>query len=153
MPNTYTQIHIHVVFAVKYRAALLDNSFKHRLYNYIIAIIHRNGHKVLSIGGSSDHIHILFGLRPNESISALIQEVKRDSSLWINHNHLTKCYFQWQNGFGAFAVSKSHVDRVVKYIKNQEIHHQNNTFHKEYIKILDNQGVSYNAEYLFNSLE
>lgn len=153
MPNTYTQIHIHVVFAVKYRSSVIDNSFEKRLYNYIIAIICRNGHKVLAIGGTGDHIHILIGLRPTEALSSLMNEVKRDSSLWINAHHLTKCYFQWQRGYGAFSVSKSHVDRVVKYILNQKTHHSEKLFGEEYVEILRRSDIPFDEKYLFRSLE
>ena len=90
MPNTYTQIHIHTVFAVQNRLCPIDKSWRDRLYQYIVSIIQNNGHKVLAIGGVSDHVHILFGFRPTESLSHLMQEVKRDSSAWINANHFVK---------------------------------------------------------------
>ncbi len=93
MPNTYTQIHIHTVFAVQNRLSLIDKSWRNTLYQYMVTIIQNNGHKVLAIGGVGDHVHILFGFRPTESLSHLIQEVKRDSSAWINANHLVKGKF------------------------------------------------------------
>ena len=88
MADTYTQIHIHAIFAVKNRQSLITEDFQDRLFKYIISIFHNNGHKVLSINGMPDHIHILFGLKPTQSLSKLIQEVKRDSSEWVNKNHL-----------------------------------------------------------------
>ncbi|GHT63458.1 hypothetical protein FACS189451_10230 [Bacteroidia bacterium] len=88
MANTFTQIHIHTVFAVQNRMSLINKSWQERLYKYIIAIIQKHGHKVLSIGGMPDHVHILFGFRPTQALSNLIQEVKRDSSEWINQNRL-----------------------------------------------------------------
>jgi REP element-mobilizing transposase RayT len=103
--NNYTQIHIHLIFAVQNRKSLIDKQWQSRLYNYIIAIIQKHEHKVLSIGGMPDHIHILFGFRPNQSLSSLVQEVKRDSSVWINTNKLVKNKFSWQEGYGAFSYS------------------------------------------------
>ena len=89
MANTFTQIHIHTVFAVQNRISLINKSWQERLYKYIISIIQKHGHKVLSIGGTCDHIHILFGFRPTQALSALMQEIKRDSSEWINKERLT----------------------------------------------------------------
>ncbi len=107
MPNTYTQIHIHTVFAVQNRLCLIDKSWRDRLYQYIVSIIQNNGHKVLAIGGVADYVHILFGFRPTESLSHLMQEVKRDSSTWINANHFVKGKFSWQEGFGAFPIARA----------------------------------------------
>jgi len=153
MANTYTQLIIHAVFAVKYRDAVIDNSFKQRLYKYIAAIIQNNHHKLLSIGGVEDHIHILFGLNPSESISSIMMKIKRDSSMWINTNHLTKRHFQWQSGYGAFSVSKSAIDKTVKYINNQETHHRKTSFRDETIKILQSLEIDYNIQFIFSNLE
>jgi putative transposase len=100
MADTYTQIHIHTIFAVKNRQSLITEDFQDRLFKYMISVFRNNGHKVLSINGMPDHIHILFGYRPSQSLSKLIQEVKRDSSEWINKNHLStnilKYYRIWE---------------------------------------------------------
>ena len=96
MANTFTQIHIHAIFAVQNRMSLIQKSCQERLYEYIIAIIQKHGHKVLSIGGMPDHIHILFGFRPTQALSSLMQEVKRDSSEWINQQRLVTGRFVWQ---------------------------------------------------------
>ena len=152
MANTYTQIHIHCVFAVKYRKAMVDKSFKEELYEYITGIIQQRGHKMLAIGGTSNHIHIFFGLRVNESLSDLMQAVKRNSSLWINQNHKTQSKFEWQKGFGAFSYSKSHVNAVVNYIKRQEEHHRKKAFHEEYKQILRNFDVKYDERYILQDV-
>jgi REP element-mobilizing transposase RayT len=136
MANTFTQIHIHVVFAVQNRNSLINKSWQERLYKYIISIIQKHGHKVLSIGGMSDHIHILFGFRPTQALSSLIQEVKRDSSEWINKEKLVVGQFSWQEGYGAFSYSKSHISQVAHYIETQEEHHKKKVFLEEYKKIL-----------------
>ena len=153
MANTFTQIHIHSVFAVQNRISLINKEWQERLYQYIIAIIQKHGHKVLSIGGMADHIHILFGFRPTQSLSALMQEVKRDSSHWINQNGFVVGKFSWQEGYGAFSYSKSQISSVADYIENQEKHHYTKTFTEEYKKILDNFGVEYDNRYIFHEIE
>ena len=153
MANTFTQIHIHAIFAVQNRMSLIDKSLQDRLYKYIIAIIQKNGHKVLSIGGMPDHVHILFGFRPIQALSNLMLEVKRDSSEWINEERLVMGRFSWQEGYGAFSYSKSHISHVAKYIENQEEHHKKRTFIVEYKKILENFDIKYDEQYIFKPIE
>ena len=153
MANTFTQIHIHAVFAVQNRISLIDKSWQEILNQYIIAIIQKHKHKVLSIGGMPDHIHVLFGFRPTQALSELIQEVKRDSSEWINKEKLVRGRFSWQDGYGAFSYSKSHVSQVAKYIENQEKHHKKRTFLGEYKKILEDFDLEYDEKYIFKSIE
>jgi REP element-mobilizing transposase RayT len=153
MANTYTQIHIHAVFSVQNRISLIHKKWQDRLYQYVIAIIQNHGHKVLSIGGMPDHIHILFGFRPTQSLSDLIQNVKRDSSAWINEEKLVIGKFSWQEGYGAFSYSKSQIPRVIKYIENQEKHHTNRSFLEEYKKTLIGFGLKYDEKYLFKQVE
>jgi len=153
MPNTYTQIHIHAVFAVQNRKSLISKEWQERLYKYIIAIIHKRNHKVLAIGGMPDHIHILFGFRPTQALSALMQEVKRDTSEWINQNKFVTGKFKWQEGYGAFSYSKSQIPNVAKYIENQEKHHSKKTFAEEYRKILEDFGVEYDERFIFHETD
>ena len=153
MADTYTQIHIHAIFAVKNRQSLITEDFQDRLFKYIISIFHNNGHKVLSINGMPDHIHILFGLKPTQSLSKLIQEVKRDSSEWVNKNHLVRKKFAWQSGYGAFSYSKSQLTIVSRYILNQKKHHQKKSFIDEYSKILQNLGIEYDARGIFTEVK
>ena len=143
MANTFLQIHLHVVFAVKHRAALIRPAFRDRLYKYMIAIFHNHGHRVLAIGGMPDHIHILFGYDPKEPLSQLIQQVKRDSSLWINQQGLLRQRFSWQEGYGAFAVCKRHLYVVTRYILNQEEHHLGKNLVQEYTTLLDAEGLDF----------
>ncbi|GHV47756.1 IS200/IS605 family transposase [Bacteroidia bacterium] len=149
MANTFTQLHVHVVFAVQNRTSLIHKDWQGRLYSYITIIIQKHGHKVLSIGGMPDHVHVLFGLRPTQALSNLMQEVKRDSAEWINQNKLVAGRFSWQQGYGAFSYSKSHVGNVANYIANQDTHHAKRTFMEEYRKILDDFGINYDEQYLF----
>ncbi len=149
MANTYTQIHIHVVFAVKFRNDFIQKSWKGDLYKYITGIVQANNHKMIIINGVSDHLHILIGVRPDQSLSELIQRVKAGSGKWINDNRLTASRFEWQGGFGAFAYSKKDLKNVIQYIENQEIHHRKVTFREEYIQMLDYYRVDYNERYIF----
>lgn len=153
MANTYTQIHIHSVFSVQNRMSLIQNLWKDRLYQYIITIIQNHGHKVLVIGGMPDHIHILFGFRPTQALSELMQMIKRDSSEWINDEKFVMGKFSWQEGYGAFSYSKSHIDQVARYIANQEIHHKKKTFLEEYKEILTDFGLEYDERYIFKPIE
>ena len=153
MANTYTQIHMQCVFAVKYRASVINKNWQDRLHKYIIAIINNNGHKLLSLNSMPDHLHLFFGMRPNQSLSDLMRLVKGDSSEWINNEKLTAGKFRWQEGYGAFSYSKSHVDNVVKYILNQEEHHRKKTFLEEYKLMLQKFEVDYEEQYIFKELE
>lgn len=149
MPNTYTQLYIHFVFAVKYRNALILPSWKGELYKYITTIIQNYNHKVLIINGMPDHLHVLEGLKPTQSISDLMKEVKQFSSKWININNKTIGKFEWQEGFGAFSYSKSQLKNVFDYIENQEKHHNKKSFLEEYKEILEKFEVDFNIEYIF----
>jgi len=122
--------------------------WKDELYKYITGIIQNNDHKVLQINGMPDHIHILFGMRPTQSLSDLMKQVKHDSSKWINNKGFTDRKFSWQSGYGAFSYSKSEVPRIVNYIKNQEEHHKKKTFKDEYIKLLKDFDVEYDERYI-----
>jgi REP element-mobilizing transposase RayT len=153
MANTYTQLHIQFVFAVKYRLALTQPAWKDRLYQYITGIIQNNEHKMLQINGMPDHIHILIGMRPSQSISSLMQNVKTESSKWIKENSFCFSPFAWQEGYGAFSYSKSHVPDVIRYIQNQEAHHKKETFSDEYIKMLKAFEIDYDKQYIFKEPE
>ncbi|MDR2010088.1 MAG: IS200/IS605 family transposase [Bacteroidales bacterium] len=150
MANTYTQIHIHVVFSVKNRASLIKNEWENKLHQYIVGIIQNYGHKVLAINGTSDHIHILFGFRPAQSLSVLMQNVKRDSSAWINQNKFVKGHFSWQEGYGGFSYSKSQLPQIINYILTQKEHHKKHTFLEEYKKILEKFEIEYDEKYIFS---
>src|SRR5690349_20363138 len=128
MPNTYTQIHLQFVFAVKHRNNLIHSSWEDELYKYITGIIQKNNHKLLAINGMSDHIHILVGMRPTQSVSDLLQDIKGSSCKWINEKRFTTSRFEWQEGYGAFSYSPSHLKNVINYISNQKTHHKTNGF-------------------------
>ena len=153
MPNTYTQIHIQCKFAVKYRLAMIGNIWKERLHQYITGIIQNHGHKMIAINTMPDHLHMFYGMRPNQSISDLMQIVKGGSSEWINLKKITPTTFRWQSGFGAFSYDKGQINKIATYIENQEMHHQKKPFLTEYREILKEFGVEYDERYLFKDLE
>lgn len=150
MANTYTQIHIQLVFVVKFRDRMISPQWKDELYRYISGIIKNNGHKPLITNGMPDHIHIFLGLRPDQSISNLAQKIKSNSSRWINANKMINKKFNWQQGYGAFSYSKSNVHTVIRYIKNQEEHHQKRSFREEYVALLKEFEVGYDEQYVFH---
>ncbi|MFH6992315.1 IS200/IS605 family transposase [Flavobacterium sp. FlaQc-48] len=152
MANTYTQIHIHFVFAVKFRQAIINKEWKEELYKYIAGIIKNNNHKLLAINGVSDHVHILIGIRPAQSISELMKNIKQDSSKWINKSNFLNFHFEWQEGYGAFSYSKSQLASVINYIENQELHHKKKTFREEYINFLEKFEIDYEEKFIFKEL-
>ena len=153
MSNTYTQISIQVVFAVKHRNALIKSSFKEDLQKYIAGILKNQNQKLLAINSMPDHIHIFFGMSPETKLSYLIRDIKSDSSTFVNENKLSKYKFHWQEGYGAFSYSRSQRDAVIKYIMNQEKHHSKKTFREEYVEFLKKHDISYNDKYLFEFFE
>ena len=153
MANTYTQLHIQFVFAVKYRAALIEKIWQPKLHKYITGIFQENEHKMLQINSMHDHIHIFVGLRPHQAISSIIQNVKTASTKWINENNFSSSQFAWQKGFGAFSYSKSHVNNVIRYIQNQEVHHKRETFLQEYVRTLNAFEIDYDERFIFKEPE
>jgi REP element-mobilizing transposase RayT len=153
MANTYSQIHVQVVFAVQNRESLIGGKWKDELYRYLVGIIQNHQHKVIAINGMPDHVHILIGLRPSQSISELIKIVKGDSSKWIHQKGFVMGKFSWQEGYGAFSYGKSQVNDVIEYIKRQEIHHQRKTFKEEYQQFLEKFEVDYDERFVFREIE
>lgn len=141
MADVFSQLDIHLVFAVKSRDALINATWEESLYRYTTGIIENKGHKMLAIGGMPDHIHIFIGLNPAESVSDLVREVKKSTVKWIKESNLTQNAFRWQEGYGAFSYSRSHRERVCKYILNQKLHHTKRTFREEYLKTLKDFGL------------
>lgn len=148
MANTYTQIHLQLIFAVKYREAVINNIWKNELYKYISGIIQQQKHKLIIVNGVADHLHLFVGFRPHQSLADLMQDIKGNSSKWINENHFTRSKFAWQEGYGAFSYSQSHLSNVINYIKNQENHHKKITFIDEYKAFLKTFEVEYDVRYI-----
>lgn len=152
MANTYHQVYLQIVFAVKYRAAVLDKAWRHEVFAVMGNLINETGCKNIIVNGVEDHVHCFVGLKPAVAISELMKTVKAKSSKYINDHKLTKKRFEWQVGYGVFSYSQSHIDNVYRYIANQEQHHQKQSFRKEYIAILDAFKIPYEERFLFEEL-
>jgi REP element-mobilizing transposase RayT len=153
MPNTYTQLFVQLVFAVKGRESLIPKGSREQIQKYITGVVQKDAHKMLAIFCMPDHIHLLIGLNPSISISALVLDIKRASTNFINENNIVSRQFNWQKGYGAFSYSKSQVRDVVNYILNQEAHHQKKTFRQEYVEFLQKFEVEYEEKYLFEFID
>lgn len=151
--STFSQIYIQVVFAVKNRDALIATSWEERLYQYITGIVQNKGQKMLAINGMPDHIHFFIGMKPGCCLSDLVREVKKASNEMINENKLSKFKFNWQEGYGAFSYSHSHIDNVAKYVMNQKEHHKKISFKEEYIDFLKKFEIEYDEKYLFDWMD
>lgn len=143
-------MYVQLVFAVKHRDALLTKEIRPVVFQYISGIITIMNHKSIIVNGVSDHIHIFIGLNPAKSVSDTIHGIKRNSSLFINKEKLCKGKFAWQEGFGGFTYSRSHINNVYNYILRQEQHHAKNRFRDEYLEFLKKFEVEYDDRYLFN---
>ncbi len=153
MANTYTQIYIQIVFAVRGRQNLISVEHREELHNFITGIVSNRGQKLFAIFAMPDHVHILVSMSPKISISDLVRDIKAGSSKFINDSKWIKGKFNWQEGYGAFSYSKSAVDNVVKYILNQEAHHKKKTFKDEYLDFLEKFEIEYDTKYLFDWIE
>ncbi len=152
MGNTYHQMYIQAVFAVKYRAAVIQHEWKTRLYSVMGNLIKETGCKSIIINGVEDHVHCFFGLKPSVSVSNVMQNAKAKSSKWINESNLLENKLNWQDGFGAFSYSHSAIGNVYKYIQNQEAHHKKQKFLEEYIDLLKQHEIEYDERYIFQEL-
>jgi putative transposase len=150
--NTYHQIYIQTVFAVKYRRAVIEKEWKSTLFGVIGNLINDVNCKTIIVNGIEDHVHCFIGLRPAVSVSELMKTVKAKSSKYINDHSLTPERFEWQEGYGVFSYSRSHIDRIYKYIQNQEEHHRKQSFRQEYVDLLNEFGVDYDEQYIFQDL-
>ncbi len=153
MANTYSQLYVQIVFAVKGREGVIRENFRDELEKYITGIINNKKQKLLAIYCMPDHTHILVNFKPDISISDLVRDIKASSSGFINERKFLQSRFNWQEGFGAFSYSKSQLSNVIQYILNQPEHHKKKTFREEYLDFLEKFGVDYEDKYLFNWLD
>ena len=153
MPNTYTQFNMHIVFSVKNRENFLSDKIRPELFKYIHGIINNKKHYSLAVNGYKDHVHIFFEYNPSFSVSDLIRDIKTSSSNWLNSQGILAGKFNWQEGYGGFSYSKSQRDTVIKYIMTQEEHHKGKSFQEEYLKLLNDFGIEFKNEYLFEFYE
>ena len=152
MANTYHQIYLQFVFAVKYRGAVFDKAWRSQVQGVIGNLVNEKGCKTIIVNGVEDHMHCFVGLRPAVSVSDLMKTVKAKSSLYINNHSLTTQRFEWQEGYGVFCYHQSLVDTIYKYIQNQEEHHKVQTFSEEYLGLLKEFKVEYDEQYIFQEL-
>ncbi|MEX1277054.1 MAG: IS200/IS605 family transposase [Bacteroidota bacterium] len=153
MAGTFSQIYIQIVFAVRCRENLISKEWKHQLHKYISGIITGKGQKSIIVNGVPDHIHVFVGLRPSMAISDLVRDIKNNSTNFINEKKFLRKKFNWQEGFGAFSYSHSHIGRVYNYILHQEEHHRKKSFKEEYTELLKRFNVEHNPKYLFDWIE
>ena len=152
MANTYHQLYIQVIFAVKYRKAVLNKEWRNEVFAITAKFINDTGCQSLIVNGVEDHVHCFISLKPSISISELMKSVKAKSSKFINDNGFLSHRFEWQEGYGAFSYSQSQIQNVYRYIENQEEHHKKRTFKEEYLDLLDKFEVEYDERYLFEDL-
>ncbi len=153
MADVFSQLYIHLVFAPKHRHSLIHHSWEEGLYRYITGVVQTRGHKLLAIGGMPDHIHIFLGLKPAESISDLVREIKVASNDFIRNERLTTIKFDWQHGYGVFSHSRSQLDAVCKYILNQKEHHRRKTFKEEFLKFCEDFRIDIGKKQFFEWFE
>ena len=153
MPGTFSQLYVQVVFAVRGRQNLIDKSWHEELNKYISGIITAKGQKSIIVNGMPDHIHAFIGLRPSAALSDVVRDIKNNSTNFINERRFVKGKFCWQEGFGAFSYSQSHIRSVYDYILHQEDHHARKAFKNEYIEMLDRYEIKYNERFLFDWID
>ncbi len=151
MANTYSQIYLHVVFAVEGRQNLISPQHNDELQKYITGIVSEQKQKLIAINNMPDHVHMLIGLQPDLALSDLIRNVKAGSSGFVNRKRWVQGRFQWQEGFGAFSYSRSQLNTVIRYIQDQQKHHARKTFRQEYEELLQKFGVAYDERYIFKT--
>lgn len=147
--GTYSQIYIQLVIVVKSRQNLLKKDWRGEVFKYMSGIITAKGQKNIIINGVEDHVHLFIGLKPSMRLSDLVRDIKNNTTNFINDKKFLKYKFSWQEGYGAFSYSHSHLDNVYQYILNQEEHHKKKSFKQEYFKLLEKFNIEFKEEYLF----
>jgi len=153
MANTFSQIYIQTVFAVSNRQSLIKPEFKEELYKYITGIVTNQGQKLITINGVADHVHLLIGLKPAMALANLVREIKADSSNFINKEKFVHGRFSWQEGYGAFSYGHSQLNRIIRYIRDQEKHHKRRSFKNEYLTLLRKFDIAFEDKYVFDFIE
>ena len=149
MAHSYVSNYVHCVFSTKDRQRLITSDLMERLWAYMGGIARENKMKALTIGGTDNHAHILLSLPSTVPIAKAVQLVKGGSSKWLGETFPSHQHFEWQEGYGAFSISVSLVNKTVEYIDNQQEHHRVRTFEEEFIAFLDKHGVEYDKQYVF----
>ena len=150
MPQSLAKVYIHLVFSTKKQTEIIDPDIETELYPYMAKLFSECNSPCIVINGTSNHIHCLFVLSRKFTISQVVEKVKKTSSKWIKTKDAKYKSFYWQNGYGAFSISQSHVDFVKKYIANQKQHHAKSNFRQEFIKLLKKYNVEYDERYMWD---
>jgi len=150
MPGTYSQILMHVVFSTKERRNLIKPGVQARLYDYIGGIVRKEKGTLYAIGGMPDHVHMLVRWRTDRGIAELMRAVKARSSRWMHETFADAAAFAWQEGYGAFTVSKSIEPSVKRYIESQPVHHKKRDFKEEFLALLRAHGIDFDQRYVFD---
>jgi putative transposase len=150
MASTLTNLLYHVVFSTKGRLALIYEDIEKELYAYMGGIVRAHGGIALCIDGTNNHVHILIKLKPAIPLPSIIRFVKTGSSKWMNELPTATERFNWQTGYGAFSVSESQASRVLNYIRDQKLHHREQSFEDELELLLAKHAVSYDAKYIWD---
>ena len=150
MANTFSQIYLQFVFSVRYREAMIAKNNKEELHKYMTGLVQNRNAKMLAVHCMPDHTHLFVGLKPIVFIPDFIKEIKVETNEFVNQKKWNCGQFAWQDGYGVFSYSHSHIDNVVKYILNQEEHHKKKTFRDEYKDLLKKFNVPYEDKYLFD---
>jgi REP element-mobilizing transposase RayT len=137
--STYWSNHLHVVFGTKSREKAIARDVQPKLWAYIAGIARNHGMRALAVGGTGDHVHVLMSVPPTLTLAKAVQLLKANSSKWLNENDGRG--FAWQEGYGAFSVSRSNVAAVSAYIRNQEQHHSRRSFDAEFSALLERHGI------------
>ena len=153
MPNTFSQIYLQFVFAVQHRQSLIPQEHKEELHKYITGLVQNRKAKMLAVNCMPDHVHLFVGFKPTVLISDFVKEIKVESNEFINKQNWVKVKFNWQEGYGVFSYSQSQIDAVVKYVLNQEKHHQKRSFKQEYLELLEKFEISFEQRFLFDFME
>ncbi len=154
MANTYKKVYLHLVFAVKYRQALLHSDWRGKLFGYLFEAINARGNYAYIVGGYTDHVHIFFDYKGKELIEDLVREIKKSSNQFIKDHNFCPFKFEWQKGYGLFSEGYRDKDPIIKYILNQESHHSKKIkFKEEYLQMLKDYEIDFKDEYLFDFWE
>ncbi len=146
MASTYLSLHYHLVFATKKREAVIAPEWRSRLHQYLGGTISGLGGFSQGVGGVSDHVHLLVGLKATHCLADLVRELKKASSVWV-HKEINLQTFAWQEGYAAFTVSAPTRPAVQQYIATQEEHHRSRSSREELLDMLAKAGIEYNPQY------
>ena len=149
MPQSLSKIYLHIVFHIKTTSPQIDEAHLERVHSYIGQLVNSTGCSIIRVGGIGDHVHVLCLLSRNETVSHLVEEIKRNSSRWIKTLGQEYECFAWQGGYAVFSVSESLINKTIEYVINQKEHHKKLSFKEEYIQFLKLYNIDYDERYVF----